>query len=103
MRFVHEGARRQIGGICEKYRTFLNSLFLADLHGKRSSFRRPQQSSGEDVAMPSNGGAEMGTETSGLEEVTSCILWTRGGGELSYAWLELAAPQIYDFTLHHNA
>lgn len=53
--------------------------------------------------MPSNGGAEMGTETSGLEEVTSCILWTRGGGELSYAWLELAAPQIYDFTLHHNA
>lgn len=54
------------------------------------------------MAMPSDGGAEMDGETLGLEEVTGCILWTRGGGKLSYAWLELAAPQIYDFTLHHN-
>lgn len=47
--------------------------------------------------MSSNGGAETVVETLNLEEVTGCISWTRGGGELSYVWLELAALQIYDF------
>lgn len=47
--------------------------------------------------------AEMGLETLNLEVVTGCILWIRGRSKLSYTWLELAAPQIYDFTLHHNA
>jgi len=57
---------------------------LVHLHGKELSSGRPQQSSGEDVAVLSNDRAEMDVETLDLEEVTGCILWTRGAGKLWY-------------------